>query len=203
MTKFDRDALFPATAMPDSDWWKVLWPRPEQVLRKVCIKPGMQVVDLCCGDGMFTVPLAKLLDGNVIGVDIDPVMISRAQKAVKRARAPECNWHLGDARSLDTMMDEKVDAVMIANTFHGVPDQPAMVRAVRKVLKPGGLFIVVNWHVLDREETQVLGMARGPLTELRMSPVTLSKLVEQEGFALEMVAELPPFHYGAVFRASV
>jgi len=78
-----------------------------------------------------------------------------------------------------------------------------MVRAVRRVLKPGGLFIVVNWHVLDREETQVLGMARGPLTELRMSPVTLSKLVEQEGFALEMVAELPPFHYGAVFRASV
>ena len=50
------ERLFPATIMPDSDWWHALWPDPEAVLKAVGIKPDMQVVDLCCGDGHFTKP---------------------------------------------------------------------------------------------------------------------------------------------------
>jgi len=41
--------LFPATLMPDKDWWQALWPDPRAVLTAVGIEPGMQVVDLCCG----------------------------------------------------------------------------------------------------------------------------------------------------------
>lgn len=28
-----KDKLFPATVMPDQDWWHALWPNPSQVLR--------------------------------------------------------------------------------------------------------------------------------------------------------------------------
>ena len=55
------DALFPATIMPDKDWWQTLWPDPEAVLRSVGIEPEMNVVDLCCGDGHFTRPMCNLV----------------------------------------------------------------------------------------------------------------------------------------------
>ena len=53
------ERLFPATLMPDSDWWHALWPNPDAVLRNVGIKPGKRVVDLCCGDGHFTRPMCE------------------------------------------------------------------------------------------------------------------------------------------------
>ena len=55
------ERLFPATIMPDSDWWHALWPDPEAVLKAVGIEPDMQVIDLCCGDGHFTKPMCQLM----------------------------------------------------------------------------------------------------------------------------------------------
>ncbi|NIP64400.1 MAG: methyltransferase, partial [Gammaproteobacteria bacterium] len=39
--------------MPDRDWWNALWPDPEEIVRLVGVEAGMNVVDLCCGDGYF------------------------------------------------------------------------------------------------------------------------------------------------------
>jgi predicted methyltransferase len=56
---------FPATSMPDRDWWSALWPNPADILRKIGIKSDMTVLDLCCGDGYFTAPLTRLVEGKV------------------------------------------------------------------------------------------------------------------------------------------
>ena len=93
-----------------------------------------------------------------------------------------------------------VDFVLMANTFHGVPDQPRLAAAVRWVLGSGGLFAVVNWHKRPREATPVLGQARGPKTEMRMAPADVAAVVEPTGLRLASVVELPPYHYGAVFE---
>lgn len=50
-----------------------------------------------------------------------------------------------------------------------------------------------------RERTRVLDEPRGPATEMRMSPEQTRAAVEPEGFDLEQIVELPPYHYGAVF----
>ena len=67
------------------------------------------------------------------------------------------------------------------------------------VLKPGGLFAIVNWHERPREETMILGEPRGPKTELRISPETTKTAVEASGLKLSSLVEIPPYHYGAVF----
>ncbi len=105
-----------------------------------------------------------------------------------------------DARDLPKLLPGKVDYVLIANTFHGVPEKTAMARAVAAVLKPKGQLTIVNWHPLPRERTVVLEKPRGPRTDMRMSPEDVRLVVEPAGFTLERVVELPPFHYGAVFR---
>lgn len=192
--------FFPATAMPDRDWWVALWPDPEGVMRLLGVKPGMEVVDLCCGDGYFTAPLARIVEGKVYGVDIDPAMLEQTRTELERAGTTVLDLICADARSLPALLPSKVDYVVIANTFHGVPEKTAMARAVATVLNPDGRFAVVNWHPLPRERTVVMDKPRGPKTEMRMSPDDVQMVVEPAGFRLERVVELPPFHYGSIFR---
>lgn len=196
------EGFFAASAMPDRDWWAALWPDPGEVLRALGIGPGMTVVDLCCGDGYFTAPLARMVDDKVYAIDIDPQMLERARVETERQRASVAAWICGDACDVARLVPEAVDYVLIANTFHGVPDKTGLACAVAEALKPGGRFAVVNWHQLPREQTTVLGKPRGPRTELRMSPEEVQATVEPAGFELARVVELPPHHYGAVFVRS-
>lgn len=193
-----QDRLFPASAMPDSDWWHTLWPNPDRVVRALRVGQGMTVVDLGCGDGYFTSAIARQAgEGRVIGFDIDPVMLEQAQAACEGMS--NCSWLLGDAMALNHLLVAPADYVLIANTFHGVPDKTALAREVAAALKPNGRFAIVNWYPLQREETTVLGQPRGPKTEMRMSPEQTRTMVEPAGFKLETRVELPPYHYGAIF----
>lgn len=194
------DGFFPATAMPDQAWWRSLWPDPDAVVRSLGIEPGMLVVDLCCGDGYFTAALAKLLDGKVYGLDLDPAMLERTRGELARSKTTVLDLILGDARDLPDLLPEKVDYVLIANTFHGAPEKTVLAGAVAAVLEPSGRLAIVNWHNLPRERTIVLDKPRGPETGLRMSPDDVRAAVEPAGFVLERVVELPPYHYGAIFR---
>lgn len=193
-----QEQLFPATVMPDRDWWHALWRDPDGVVRALRIGQGMTVVDLGCGDGYFTAAIARQVgSGRVIGFDLDPVMLEQAQAACEGMA--NCDWLLGDAMALSRLLGAPADYVLIANTFHGAPDKTALAREVAAALKPNGRFAIVNWHPLPREQTTVLGQPRGPKTEMRMSPEQTRAVVEPAGFKLEMLVELPPYHYGAVF----
>ncbi|WP_245425644.1 class I SAM-dependent methyltransferase [Phyllobacterium brassicacearum] len=191
---------FPATSMPDRDWWAALWPDPEGVLRQVGVEPDMTVLDLCCGDGYFTAPLARLVGGRVYALDLDPLMIERAKVEVTRQDTSVLQWICADAREAATLLPEPVDYVLMANTFHGVPDQSGLAHVVKASLLPGGYFGIVNWYPLAREQTAVLGKPRGPATDMRMSPDAVSAVVEPAGFRTARVVELPPYHFGAIFE---
>ncbi len=190
--------LFPATMMPDKDWWQALWPNPKAVLSAVGIQPGMEVVDLCCGDGHFTKPMCQLTESaKVWALDMDKDLLAEAEQL--------CHDHdhlqsiHGDARELYKAIAHEVDFVFIANTFHGVPDKTGLSKAVYEVLKPGGRFAIVNWYPKPREETIVLAQPRGPDTKLRMSPEEVQAFVEPAGFTLEKVVDVGPYHYATIF----
>ncbi len=191
--------FFPATAMPNPDWWQALWPQPQQVLAALGIRPDMEVVDLCCGDGLFTAPLA-LMVRRVIAIDIDPGMLALARAKVAAAEATNCDFVEGDAYAVAELVRRSVDFVLIANTFHGVPDKARLARGVAAILKPGGRFAIINWHHRPRDETTVLGQPRGPKTEMRMKPSDVAAKVETANLKLVSVVELPPYHYGAIFE---
>lgn len=193
--------LYPATAMPDREWWAALWPDPGAVLRRLGLGPGQVSVDLCCGDGWFTAALVRLTGARVYAVDLDPDMLARARAEVAAAGGGDVVWIEAEAaEALASHVAAPVDAVLLANTFHGVPDPTGLARAVAAALAPGGRFIVINWQPLPREETPVLGQPRGPRTDLRQSPEAVQAAVTPAGLRPVTVEPLPPYHYGAVFE---
>ncbi len=192
------EGFFQGTEMPTAGWWEALWPDPAGVLAKVGMTPGMNVIDLCSGDGWFTLQIAKVAH-HVVSIDIDPNMLRVARHHLTEAGIENCDFVAGDAYELRRLWPHRVDFVFMANAFHGVPDRPRLAKAVATVLKPGGLFAIVNWHKRPREETMILGEPRGPKTELRISPETTKLAVEASGLKLSSLVEIPPYHYGAVF----
>lgn len=200
----DKSApLFQATAMPDRDWWQALWPEPGEVLRQVGVVPGISAIDLCSGDGYFTVPMASIVGtGSVFAVELDASMLAAARDAAQGAGDANITFIHGDAMKLEDLIDDPVDLVLIANTFHGAHNHTGLAQAVRHALKPSGTFVVINWWPKPREETVVLGKPRGPRPELRFSPQQVAAWVEPAGFALTGVEEVGPYHYGAVFTAT-
>jgi ubiquinone/menaquinone biosynthesis C-methylase UbiE len=191
--------FYQGTGMPDPGWWEALWPDPAEVLTACGVKPGMDVIDLCCGDGWFTFPLSKIAR-SVIAIDIDRKLLDAAKvRFDERGGAANVTLIEADAYDLAKHVHTPIDHVFLANAFHGVPDQPRLARAVHDVLKPDGAFAVVNWHARPREETTALGQPRGPATELRMTPKQTIEMLEASGLTFREQTDVSPYHYAAIF----
>ena len=159
----------------------------------------MDVIDLCSGDGWFTLHIAKVAR-RVVAIDIDRSLLDVARHRLDQRGLTNCEFIAGDAYEIASLAPRPADFVFMANAFHGVPDRPRLAQAVRATLKPDGRFAVVNWHQRPRDETTILGEPRGPKTELRLSSERTIEAVEAGGLKLAHLVELPPYHYGAVFR---
>jgi len=191
--------FFEGTEMPNAGWWEALWPDPAGVLASVGVEPNMAVMDLCSGDGWFTLQIAKLAR-HVVAIDIDENLLEVARHRLTEGRVTNCDFVAGDAYELTRLWPGPVDFVFLANVFHGVPDRERLARSVHDALAPLGRFAVVNWHQRPREETIILGEPRGPRTELRISPDQTARAVEAGGLRLVRIVEVPPYHYGAIFE---
>ena len=63
--------FFEGAEMPTAGWWEALWPDPASVLAAVGLRSGMDVIDLCSGDGWFILQIAKIAR-HLSAIDIDP-----------------------------------------------------------------------------------------------------------------------------------
>jgi SAM-dependent methyltransferase len=195
----DLPGFFQGTEMPTAGWWEALWPDPAGVLNAVGILPGMEVIDLCSGDGWFTLQIAKIA-AHVTAIDIDPNLLEVARRRLTEACVDNCDFAAGDAYALARLVSGPADFVFMANAFHGVPDRPRLASAVRTALKPDGRLAIVNWHQRPREETVILGEPRGPKIEIRLSPEQTVEAVEASGLKFARTIEIAPYHYAVVFE---
>lgn len=200
MAANDRNlpGFFQGTGMPDPGWWEALWPDPAKVLSDTGVKPGMDVIDLCSGNGWFTLQIAEQAH-HVFAVDIDAVLLKAARIRLTEHGLTNVTYLDADAYQVAEIVPRKVDHVFLANAFHGVPDRARLAKAVHAALRPKGIFAVVSWYARPREETTVLGEPRGPATELRMTPEETVAAIEPHGFKTQKIAVVSPYHYGAVF----
>src|SRR6187455_2665665 len=107
--------FFEGTGMPDPGWWEALWPDPDKVLRDVGVKSGMDVVDLCSGDGWFTFPLSRIAR-SVVAIDIDAALLEAAKvRIAERGGASNCTFVEADAYSIASIVRKPIDYVFLAN----------------------------------------------------------------------------------------
>lgn len=194
-----RSNRFPSTSIGELKYKKALWPDPKSVLLSLGVKSDMIALDLCCGDGYFTIPLSKIAY-KTYGLELESDLIELAIKKADQQKVTTCEWIRGDARNLKNLIQQKIDFVLFANTFHGVPEKQSLISNISGILKPGGQLAIINWCKKPKKETLVFGSPCGPKYEIRMSPEEVQEIVEPQGFQLKKIINFPPHHYGMVFE---
>ena len=115
-----------------------LWYR-KKALQQAGLKPGMQVLDVACGPGLVTQSALELLGpfGSVIGLDPSIGMLREAQKGPCR------NLVRGVGENLP-FPDEHFDFLSMGYALRHVPDLKSAFDEYRRVLKPGGIVLILE-----------------------------------------------------------
>lgn len=103
------------------------------------IEPGETVLDLGSGAGFDAFLAAARVGptGRVIGVDLTPEMIAKAQENAAAGGTTNVEFRLGDIEALP-VDDASIDLVISNCVLNLVPDKPKAFREIARVLKPGG-----------------------------------------------------------------
>lgn len=121
---------------------KYLEPGALDILSRISIEPGMRILDVACGAGQISIPMARL-GAKVTGIDIATNLIEQARA---RAQTENLDAHFdeGDAEMLPYEAGS-FDLVisLIGAMFTPRPDLVAA--ELKRVCRPGGRIIMANW----------------------------------------------------------
>lgn len=102
------------------------------------ILAGARVLEIGCGRGIGIEILLSLGAAQVVGFDLDPKMISLAQKRTERY-GNRVQVFIGDAEKVE-LPDNSFDAVVDFGILHHVSGWRKALAEVARLLKPGGVF---------------------------------------------------------------
>jgi ubiquinone/menaquinone biosynthesis C-methylase UbiE len=142
------------------------------------LAPGQRVLDIGCGTGNLVRAVKSLhRDVEVTGIDPDPAALARGRRKAARARL-DLRFDPGFAQALP-YPDASFDRVLSSLMFHHLDegDRPRALSEARRVLKPGGAMVVLDFA----------GSHRGPMSRSHRlrdhAGGRIPELMLQAGFA--------------------
>lgn len=116
----------------------------EEVVESLGVKPGMDVLDLGCGDGTTALPAAQR-GANVLGVDIAENLVAAGNARAEAAGLDNLRFKEGDASNLEGVGDESFDLVVSIFGAMFAPRPFDVAREMVRVTRSGGRIVMGNW----------------------------------------------------------
>ncbi len=119
-------------------------PEIQGVISLLDAQPGAELLDLACGQGWLTIPLAQR-GFHVTGFDLSAALLTRAGQAADQAGV-QVEWVRGDMRDLPVEWTDRFAYVTLTLSEFGCFDDESenqrVLDQVARVLKPGGRFLL-------------------------------------------------------------
>jgi len=116
----------------------------EQLVAKLNITPGLEVLDLGCGDGTTAIPAAKR-GANVVGVDIARNLVEAGNNRAIAEGLTNIKFQEGDATDLHDLSDNSFDLVVSIFGAMFAPKPLEVAKEMVRVTRPGGRIVMGNW----------------------------------------------------------
>lgn len=147
----------------------------DQLVESLGAEPGMDVLDLGCGDGTTALPLAQR-GANVLGVDIAANLVAAGNARAQAAGLSNLRFQEGDASDLHGIADESFDLVVSIFGAMFAPRPLDVAREMVRVTRRGGRIVMGNWipgdPTLIAEVLKTSAAYTPPPPEGFVSPVT-------------------------------
>ena len=166
--------------------------KPHEVMRALGLKAGEVIADIGAGSGYFTFRLTHHVGdrGKVYAVDVSPDMIRHINRRIRELKATNVVSILADPD--DPLLPEgSVDRFFFSDSWHHIDNQTTYLSLMKKMLKPGGEIVMIDFHKTD--------LPVGPPMQMKIAREDLIKQMESNGFRLMKEHTFLPYQYFLVF----
>ena len=167
--------------------------KPHEVITVLNLKPGEVIADIGAGSGYFTFRLARHVgdSGRIYAVDVSPDMIVHLNRRIRDLQLKSVVSILA-APDDPLLADASIDRFFVCDTWHHIEDHASYLGLMKKMLKPGGQVVMIDFK---NAETPV-----GPPLEMRIDREALVKEMQTNGFRLAAEHTFLPYQYFLVFK---
>ncbi len=170
---------------------------PEKVVTHFHLREGDVVGDFGAGSGFFEKVLSRAVgaSGMVYAFEIQKQLVERVAALARSEHLNNVEVLWCDLESSDgcTLKDGVLDAGVLSNALFQFDDKPAVLTAIRRLVRTGGKLLVIDW-------SESFG-GMGPQQNDVVSEADAKTLIAQHGFTLMQTFPAGEHHYGLTFRA--
>jgi SAM-dependent methyltransferase len=149
----ERERVASVSANPNKELWEkgdftriaaAMRESGEALVATLEITPGLDVLELGCGDGTTAVPEAQL-GANVLGVDIASNLVAAGNERARALGLTNLRFQEGDASDLNELDDDSFDLVVSIFGAMFAPRPGDVAKEMVRVTRPGGRIVMGNW----------------------------------------------------------
>jgi SAM-dependent methyltransferase len=185
------------SGMPERDYWESLFDLP-LILDRLGVDGRINdAVEVGCGYGTFTLPVAQRISGTLHTFDIEPAMIAVTRERAKSAGVRNVNVAHRDVIAEGFGLARgTIDAVLLFNILHG-EDPVTLLQASAELLTPMGALLALHWR-------SDIPTPRGPDLSIRPRAEDIVACASRTGVLIPdgPTQILPPWHFGVILRRS-
>lgn len=177
------------SGMPKETYWNSLFDL-SNIFGWMNLAQNIDIAEIGCGYGTFTVPIAQNISGKIFAFDIDPMMVKATENNLFGMGFHHVHCAVRDVLEKGTGLDNStVDVVLLFNMLH-FAERRLLLAEAERILRPNGKVFVIHWR-------KDIPTPRGPNIELRPDlPQIISAI---DGTGLRFFGNntlLEPYHWG-------
>lgn len=171
---------------------------PDKNIEQFELQSGARVADFGVGTGFYALAASRRVGsaGRVYCLDIQKDLLARLQESAARFKLDNIEVVWADLEEIggSKLADLSLDAVIVANLLFQIEKKDDFVKEIRRVLKPGGKVLLVDWA------GSFGGI--GPTEANVVSKGSAVSLFEENGFKVEKEIEAGAHHWGVILKKS-
>jgi SAM-dependent methyltransferase len=180
------------SGMPDEKTWAEFFDI-DLILSELQINSSIiDLVEIGCGYGTFTIPAAQAITGNLYAYDIEKEMIDIIKQKAARKHLNNIIPFRRDILSRTTgLPDNSADYTMLFNILHH--DSPLdLLNEANRILKPNGKLGIIHWR-------SDIPTPRGPDLSIRPKPEQILEWIANLNFKIHKDPfVIKPYHFGLI-----